>query len=520
MSQKHVVEENSVDAIAYALDIDDEKTTLKSLDNSGSIKDTLTIKQQPPVSINTGFKCLDYAALITLNVLVAVWYDPTKFNRSDIFWAIFVVAYVSNLDGTQRYLIAEILFEISQYILYLWFCSWQQTPLIVFSILITVMFGSKLVIKLIYKFGVDIQTHLIHENCHRTTKEYKFYKPAQWFNGLEVAMLATTVPMFYFDQTRIWGSTWYTVIVALVLWYHRIMDIGTFLYIDIYVREWMNKMSDKYHRKFDKKSLEMELRRPVKEYEHQQVVEDIIPIGYNLLLFVMLLIYFIIYGKSEMTQFEYIYGIILFIIIGFAFVYWGYTTYLSETSKGDKTLEEILNTGKHDPELCDLFGTWIIDNDKHACESFTLKKENIMEIDMDEIHKLSEGCCSHDITDIYNSCVVGAIQLPLSESKLRNDKAPLYFKCIQPQGYKFILHKNGIIKFVPIGDSIMHKLMLARLDSQGWYDLLKNIKHANKYSCFCLGILTKDGKMERYNRWNSDLEYFYTAEKVVMNDEK
>ena len=215
-----------------------------------------------------------------------------------------------------------------------------------------------------------------------------------------------------------------------------------------------------------------------------------------------------------MSAFEYIYGIILCLMIGVWFTYFGYHIYSEVTSKGEKSLEEVLNEGKINPKLEDLFGTWIIDNDAHACLSNTLSQENKMEVDMDEMHKLSQGCCSHGVNDIYDNCIVGAVQLPLNETKLRTPKrVPLYYRFIEPSAYKFVLHKNGIIKFVPINDKIINKIALARLDSQGWFDTLKNIKHANKYSCFCLGILTKHNQIKRYNRWNTDLQYFYTANK-------
>ena len=140
-----------------------------------------------------------------------------------------------------------------------------------------------------------------------------------------------------------------------------------------------------------------------------------------------------------------------------------------------------------------------------------MTKENIIEVEESEKHEL--GCCRYGITDVYASSIVGAIQLPAKEpyAMIRDTKRPWYFRWIQEQGYKFILHKNGVVKFVPIGDSFMHKIMLARTDSQSWMEWLKNLKHGNRYGCFCLGILAKDGRLKRYNRWNDAVEYYYTA---------
>ena len=153
--------------------------------------------------------------------------------------------------------------------------------------------------------------------------------------------------------------------VVIVLWYHRLMDIGTLLYHDIYIREWMEDIKKKYHSKMklDKKTFEGELKRPIKEYEYQQIVHNIIPLTYNLILFILLLIYFIKYTESEMSKFEYIYGIILCLIIGFSFAYFIYHIYSEVTSKGKETLEQVLSQCKIDPSLDDLYGTWIIDNE-------------------------------------------------------------------------------------------------------------------------------------------------------------
>ena len=102
----------------------------------------------------------------------------------------------------------------------------------------------------------------------------------------------------YFSE-RVWGEDWYAVIVVIVLWYHRLMDIGTLLYHDIYIREWMDDIKSKYHHKFDKKSFEWELKRPIKEYEYQQIIYNIIPISYNLLLFILLIMY--LYNTINLT---------------------------------------------------------------------------------------------------------------------------------------------------------------------------------------------------------------------------
>ena len=195
-------EEESIDKDTL-LDIeeDEEKATLNTTTSSIDYKKLFTIEKEPCISMHTGFRSLDYASLITLNILVVLWYDNSQFTKAEIFWAMFVFAYISNVDGAQKYLSALITFNIAQYLLYLWFCSWDELPLIVFSILLFIMLGIKLTAKLVYKYGLSDQAYLIHENIHEKEKEYKFYKPAKWYNGFELAMLATTVPMFYFNQS-------------------------------------------------------------------------------------------------------------------------------------------------------------------------------------------------------------------------------------------------------------------------------------------------------------------------------
>ena len=63
-----------------------------------------------------------------------------------------------------------------------------------------------------------------------------------------------------------------------------------------------------------------------------------------------------------------------------------------------------------------------------------------------------------------------------------------------------------------MNQSMVNKIWFARIDSNGWIDWIKNLIHGNKYGCFCLGILNKNNQIQRYNRWNNDVEYFYTAD--------
>lgn len=182
---------------------DDEKAKLNSDGSSVDYKKLFEIGQEPCISMHTLFRSLDYASLITLNILVIFYYDTDKFHKYEIFWAIFVFAYISNIDGAQKYIWLLMAFDIGQYLLYLWFCSWSEITLIVFSILLFIMLCIKIIGYFVYKYGVTEQAQLIHKNIHQNIREYKFFKPGRWYNGLELAMLATTVPMFYFDQSSV-----------------------------------------------------------------------------------------------------------------------------------------------------------------------------------------------------------------------------------------------------------------------------------------------------------------------------
>ena len=64
---------------------------------------TLEIKPETPISLNTIFKSIDFGSLIAENILLVLWNayykDSTPFKRSDIFWAIYIFAYLSTYFG-------------------------------------------------------------------------------------------------------------------------------------------------------------------------------------------------------------------------------------------------------------------------------------------------------------------------------------------------------------------------------------------------------------------------------------
>jgi len=102
-----------------------------------------------------------------------------------------------------------------------------------------------------------------------------------------------------------------------------------------------------------------------------------------------------------------------------------------------------------------------------------------------------------------------------------------------PTRYYLVLHENGIIKIVTPEDlPLCTKLSLASADSKPgccchpifdylcckWTDLARNLTHRDNYGCFCFAFLKEDENgqitFERYNRWNEDVDYLYTARKM------
>ena len=185
---------------------------------------TLEIKPETPISLNTIFKSIDFGSLIAENILLVLWNayykDSTPFKRSDIFWAIYIFAYLSTLDGFIYNSIALILFETAQFLLYSWFCNFNTIPTIIFFLLLFVEFCCKLVPKLIYKFA-DSQSSIIHKEIHQTTKEYKFFSQAKWINSMALTMIFTTVPMFYYNQCSLIHPHPYLHLILLLMFSQR-----------------------------------------------------------------------------------------------------------------------------------------------------------------------------------------------------------------------------------------------------------------------------------------------------------
>eukprot|EP01083_Nonionella_stella_P044145 118968_1 len=482
-------------------------------------KQMFDISASPKLFIDTTCEWINDIALIALNILVVFWYDPNRFNRVDVFLAMFFFGYFSSLQGFQQYSIAIILFEIAQFVVYLVFCDFDALPLTVFPVLLVVMLGCKLLEQLVYRYCVDPVSRLFWQKFHKEPKPYKFCGQVKWINAVEFADLFSTVPLFWFNQSRVWGTPWFAVVVVIVLWYHQIMDNVRFMARDRYALRLMYELRSKYDTSCNEAVVIQALKRPMKQHPHEWRILNAIPILYHVLLMVLLVAYLIEYGVDGTSSFEFGYAIFLCVAIVLFGTYWWYESREANKRKelhNDMTLQKILALAKEDPELSDLYGTWVLQDEycsrKHSITQFTLSEENVMAIDPKDEHRVS--CCAGHFSDIYHCKIVGEVQCPnTDEFRTLREPAPLYAHRCPQSGYKFALHKNGIVKFIPVSKDIADKLALARADSYGCFDCLKNVKHANDHSCFCMGMLTNEDTIVRWNRWNADLYYYCTWHK-------
>ena len=180
--------------------------------------------------------------------------------------------------------------------------------------------------------------------------------------------------------------------------------------------------------------------------------------------------------------------------------------------KQQEWLEESKDTHPY-PQLSDLSGVWDIDNEIHPAITFTLSEESVVSTKESEKHVLYDkiSCCSG------GSPIIGAVQMRISDPSnvWRDGRPPWYLRLwfVHDNAYKWILHKNGLVKFLPTpGSPTGHAFMMARADSKSWWDWLKNIVHAHKYGCYCFAVLYKeDGllKIRRDNRWHTKMDHYY-----------
>ena len=201
-----------------------------------------------------------------------------------------------------------------------------------------------------------------------------------------------------------------------------------------------------------------------------------------------------------------------FYVLIFYIIYNIYILLNEQKTRHNLKLENILDRAiNKNGNFDDFFGTWRIDDKNYPVKEFSIKKENIIyTINKNDKHYI----CSKS-KYIYNSDIIYIVNIPLSCVKFKNYLRPIHTYLSHESNYRFVLHKNGVIKFIANNDSKFNKLMLARTESKSLFDLINNIQHSKKYGCFCLGILTKYKTIERYNRWNNKkIDKYWTAYKI------
>lgn len=171
-------------------------------DDVSALKAAVEIQSEACCSRDTFLKLISNLALLALNILVVLLYDNDEFSRSNIFWSIFAFGYVCSLDALQTNMIILTLLYIAQFILYLFFCNFNQSSVFIFSILLFLIISCGSARKIIYGFCVNQKNQLIWNNIYsKPENQYKCCSPAKWWNSVGFSMIFVTVPLFYFDQS-------------------------------------------------------------------------------------------------------------------------------------------------------------------------------------------------------------------------------------------------------------------------------------------------------------------------------
>ena len=207
-------------------------------------------------------------------------------------------------------------------------------------------------------------------------------------------------------------------------------------------------------------------------------------------------------------------GIYFAIFIMFIFsLILGFYIYSRISNKNNKTTKELLTEAKQDSKVQDLIGTWEIKNKDMPIRQFTINKEDIVKIKSDEHHYLGCPAC--------NTKPAKAVKIKVKNLVYKNNPFANKLKDLlknEKYVYKLVLHSNGVVKFIINPDLPEYtKLLVLRADSRNWFNVILNIIHRKMYGCFCLGILSKDGKsIQRYNRWMDKYpDEFYKMVKIT-----
>ena len=178
----------------------------------------------------------------------------------------------------------------------------------------------------------------------------------------------------------------------------------------------------------------------------------------------------------------------------------------------NQRLKDLLRSTKKDAIISDIVGTWDIDDPRYPIKRLVMSSSTIGGVADKEAHYLGCGSC--------NSKPVGSVKVPTETLVFRTGFLPSALKkSVEDLSYiyKIVLHKNGIVKFVLHPDlNIMQDILAVRGDSKSNFGVILNFIHRIRYGCFCLGLLSPDGKtIKRYNRWADKYpDKYYTMRKV------
>eukprot|EP00929_Paragymnodinium_shiwhaense_P106814 TRINITY_DN72557_c0_g1_i1.p1 TRINITY_DN72557_c0_g1~~TRINITY_DN72557_c0_g1_i1.p1 ORF type:complete len:314 (+),score=54.86 TRINITY_DN72557_c0_g1_i1:71-1012(+) len=160
---------------------------------------------------------------------------------------------------------------------------------------------------------------------------------------------------------------------------------------------------------------------------------------------------------------------------------------------------------------------------KYPMKSFEIFPENIIMYDEMPKHYEQQGKTQPAPHTLGEGEVFMIIKLMKRNVRFKNTLLGwLSWMLASEVVYTFTISENGILRFhLSPGLWTLTKLFAAFCDSERWWYLPSNIKHAAKHGCYCLGIfwMTKASKrngparpvLMRYNRWAEDLGPYWAA---------
>lgn len=164
------------------------------------LADSVILRRPPWISMNTTCHIINGLCILSLNVMVVLFYDEDTFQRADIFWSIFGFSSIALMTRFRNYIVS-ILSEMAMTALYLWFCDWDWTLLIVFCSLLFVMFCCKLLPRIGMRFCSDSSRYIIHQTVTKIENNLGKEGCGLECHGDGIFIAFTTVPMFYFNQS-------------------------------------------------------------------------------------------------------------------------------------------------------------------------------------------------------------------------------------------------------------------------------------------------------------------------------